>query len=80
MRIELLEPSRKSTHNVPNVLGNTASAEIAEGKAQLTTVMQKELFQESDCDHAVQALTKNMAFFIKRQGNVSSEKGWTHHN
>ena len=51
------------------------------GKVQPTTVAEAKWFQDSECDQALQALAKDIAFFMKRQENEATlEKGLTHFN
>ena len=58
-------------------------AGVLEGKAQPTTVAQKEWFEvPREINYQIcQTVAKDMTFFIKHQSNEKcSETGWTHFN
>ena len=78
-----LRPSPNTSLKVPEVMEQLSPAAVMTGKLEpgATEGINKEWYNESNDDNpsAVQAIAKDMAFFLKRQ-DVDIKTGWTHFN
>lgn len=72
---------KNKTLDVPDVLADVVSVQVGEKIAEPTTFADLDWFADSECDQAIEAVAKDTAFFLKRQGSQeTAEKGWTHFN